>query len=54
MKTLSDHNKAVADARVDASNAIAARAELYDADKTGLKIAIPTSQSRRRQPVRPP
>lgn len=37
MKNLNDQNRLVAEARVDSGNAIAARALLYDDEKTGLR-----------------
>jgi hypothetical protein len=37
MTALADHNNTVSGALVEARNAIAARAELYDAKTTGLR-----------------
>lgn len=37
MTALADHNKTVATALVDVRNAVAARAEFYESDQTGLK-----------------
>jgi hypothetical protein len=56
MQTLADHNRLVAEARIDAANAIAARALLYDDEKTGLQArfhqakAAVASQFGRRSP----
>ena len=56
MKTLSDQNKAVADALIDASNSIDQRSKLYDDPASGLKAlfqqakAAVASQFGRRSP----
>ena len=43
MQTLADHNRLVAEARVDSANVIAARALLYDDEKTGLQARFQQS-----------
>jgi len=56
MKNLNNHNRLVAEARVDSGNVIAARALLYDDEKTGLQTrfhqakAAVASQFGRRSP----
>jgi hypothetical protein len=49
MQTLADHNRLVAEARVDSANVIAARALLYDDEKTGCKPV-----STKPKPLSPP